>query len=142
MYNFEQRLNDSTAVQESGSCFLNLLTTSCEFAVNEGQDLASVLVGILLVGIGIISGTAVWISRVTIALDDARILSALISYGPSRELMCKLLASAPKVRENWKTYTLSGTSTDIVREAMNKGRGAHENHSFDGFVCRLSLIHI
>lgn len=86
--------------------------------------------------IGIISGAAVWVSRVTVALDDAGVFSALVSYGPSRELMCKLLASALKVRENWRTYTLSGTSADIVREAMDKGRSAHENHSLDGLVCR------
>jgi hypothetical protein len=47
--------------------------------VDERQDLSSILVGILLMGVGIVSIAAVRISGVAVALDDGGVLSALVS---------------------------------------------------------------
>lgn len=41
-----------------------------ELALDEVESLRAVLVDVLLVGIGIISGAAIWVGRVAVRLDD------------------------------------------------------------------------
>lgn len=49
--------------------------TSCrlcgDLGLDESQSLRAVLVDVLLVGVGVVAGAAVWVSCVAVRLDDA-----------------------------------------------------------------------
>lgn len=91
----------------------NSKSLSGDLGLNEGHGLRSVLVDVLLVGVGIVSVAAVRVCAVAVALDDARVgrraLEALRTGGEA----------------------LSSTSSDVVRETSTVVWVAHEDSSLN-----------